>query len=136
MNSLVKSFVVGSSLPATVWTFSYLGAAYRKHPTDALPMTAVPIAVPALFGIVNAAVNAIPTSTSIGYTIRMFIVGALFGLGLSLFGTFGLNLPVKLFQAPPSERFKYLLIAPIIYAFIWGIVVNYLNRYFGLVKFK
>ena len=134
--SLAKSFIVGSSLPATIWTFSYLGAAYKKHPTDALPIEAVPIGVPALFGLVNAAVNAIPASSPESYTIRMFIVGALFGLGLSLFGTFGLDLPVKLFQVPETNRFKFLFIAPVLYAAIWGIVVNYMNQYFGLVSFS
>lgn len=132
MDSLLKSFVVGSSLPATVWTFSYLGVAHRAHPTKALPIEAVPVIVPALFGIVNAAVNTIPASSSEAYTIRMFVVGGLFGFLLAVAGTFGMNLPVELFQAPESERFKFLLIAPFLYAVIWGIVVNYMNRYFGL----
>ena len=136
MESLAKSFIVGSSLPATIWTFSYLGAAHKQHPTDALPVEAVPIAVPTLFGLVNAAVNAIPVSSSTTYTWRMWIVGALFGFALALVGTFGLELPTKLFQAPESQRFKYLFIAPILYAAIWGIVVNYMNRYFGLVSFS
>ena len=136
MESLAKSFIVGSSLPATVWTFSYLGAAHKQHPTDALPVETVPVMVPALFGLVNAAVNAFPASSSAAYTWRMVVTGALIGFVLALIGTFGLELPTKLFQAPESQKYKYLFIAPILYAAIWGIVVNYMNRYFGLVSFS
>lgn len=134
MENSIKSFIVGSSLPATIWTFSYLGAAHIKNPTDALQTEIVPLVVPALFGIVNAGVNLLPASSSASYTIRMVVTGFLFGLGLALFGTFGLQLPQKLFGYSDDKKYQPLLIAPILYALIWGVAVNWLNRYFGLAR--
>lgn len=137
MPSSLAAFVIASSLLCVVFTYSYVAQAYRRKvqkdgavaARDTLQYEWLPIMVPLLFGIVNVIANfGVRPPLGFGYTVRMMIAGMFVGLVLSSVGTFGLDLPTKLFGLPEAEKHKYLFIAPLLYAAIWGVVVNFLNR--------
>ena len=133
MERALGAFVIGSSLPATIWTLTYTGLAMMKKGAagpDILAYPKVAIAIPLLFGIANVLANIGVCPAGWSYTIRMALVGAVFGLGLAMVGTFLLDLPRKIFGFDDSNWWVPLLIAPLMYAVIWGMGVNVLNRHF------
>ena len=130
MVSPIKSFIVGSSLATFIFTFLYMGYAYRQKATkegaeaarQVLQYEVFAVMIPLIFGIVNVMANWYGPAS----TMRMALFGAAVGFFLSNIGTFVLHLPTELFGA--TNRYQYLWIAPLLYAAIWGIVVNWLNR--------
>jgi len=124
-----KAFVVGSSVLAFVWTFLYVGQAWRKNRPANFPITWAFVMLPYLFGIVNVLANVIPSKSSNAYTVKMFITGALFGVLLSTIGRFLAKAPEKLDAFGwPDKKWLPSAVAPIFYALIWGLVINFINR--------
>jgi len=65
---------------------------------------------------------------------RLWLFGALYGLFLSIYGTFVSNLPTDLFLL--SGLWQYLTIpaATFVYALIWRYIIKHLNRMVGIAK--
>ncbi len=131
---LLLAFVIGSSILATIITFSYTGNAYRKsgRPKD-VPFEWIPIFIPIMFGLMNMLNIFLQSiikkkSTTSKYIIAA-TVGALTGLIFSLMGRFGLNLPQKIFNIEKTKEWTVHVIAPIMYAAIFAVIIQPLNNY-------
>ena len=67
---------------------------------------------------------------SMGYYLA---AGACYGLGLSLYGNFGKDIPVDLFQFPDTAiQYIVIPIAMVLYALVWRYIVGNLNRIFAI----
>ena len=124
---ILKSFIVGSSILVTIVTLTYTGKANVDK--KVLPFEIVAIVIPIIFGLANIVANSIKGGN---YNLKMLIIGAIMGVLLSFYGTFIKQLPTKLFGFTEDNKYYPLFIAPFLYAFIFGINVNYLNRIFNL----
>ena len=121
-------------MPAVIFTLAYVGAANARRASAGerpFPFEVAVIAIIVLYGIVNMLANMLPgpAASSREYTVRMVVTGLLFGLMLSFIGAVLLDLPRKLFGFSDANRYLPLLIAPLVYALIWGIPINALNRF-------
>ncbi len=123
-----KAFVVGSSLPATAITFSYLGSAHHRagHPIEHYEV--FPFMVPAIMGSMNAAsvytqrrYRTDPLKTQLAF-------GALTGLIMSFIGHEGFGFPGKLFNIPDDRQWLVHLAGPVLYASIFGLILRPINR--------
>lgn len=128
-----KSFVAGSSILCTLVTFAYVGLAWRKKRPAKFSYEIFAVALPFLFGIWNVVLNRIPASSSKNYTIKMVVGGAVFGLFLSFLGSRVLDVPKTLnaFGFPKQPHLP-IMTAWVLYAAVWGIIVNLVNRGVGL----
>jgi hypothetical protein len=130
-----RAFVVGSSLVATILTFLYVGHAWQqkhgKHDDDAFRYEVFAIGLPLVFGIVNALVQSKALTKAVGgsYYVKMAIVGALVGIGLSYYGNFYVDLPKDLFGMSKDKRKNTLVFTPIVYALVWGLLIASLNKF-------
>lgn len=70
-----------------------------------------------VFGVLNYNVNK-------GGSYNSLLVGAIFGLLLSIVGRFYLDLPKKLFLLPNNKQYTVHLYAPVIYALIFYIIIS------------
>ncbi len=132
-----RAFVAGSSILAVAITFTYVGGAYLKNdrPKD-FPYPWFALIVPVLFGLWNIVLNRIPSHSSSGYTKKMILGGAVFGLLLSFLGSVVLDVPKKLNAFGwPKKKWIPLATAWALYAVIWGVIVNLINRGTGVAKF-
>lgn len=130
-NLAAKAFVVGSSLPATIVSLFYIGRAYLGKATHPLEFEYIAVGIPVLFGLFNVA--AIMFKGSRKVTRRdMIITGLVFGLFLSTVGTRIFDMPTKIFDFPKDKAYVPMLIAPLLYAVVWGINVYAINAQFGL----
>lgn len=121
---LIRAFIVGSSLPASIYTLSYVGRSYGANPTDQLHYPGFAIAIPLLFGLSNAIVSNLIRYDNTRLKFALF--GACFGLVLASIGLY-LDLPVQLFDMEESLQRMVLLIAPLLYAVIWAIPIYQMN---------
>ena len=125
MSKIIKDFIIGSAWPATIISLLYIGNAYNNTPiyNQPIPYSKIVWTLPIFFGITNALVGGADASM-----ITMIITGIVFGILLSNIGTHIYNMPVKIFGYSEENKYITLLIAPILYAFIWGIVIYYVNQ--------
>lgn len=135
---MLLSFVAGSSVLAFLPTFLYVGHAWRTSAIDKgqFPYALFSILVPVFFGLANVVANRIPSKSSKGYTIKMAITGAIFGLVLSIIGSRFLDIPEKLNAFGwPDKPWLPVATAWLLYALIWVTGINALNRYLGIANF-
>lgn len=132
MNTL-KHFIIGSSLPVCFITFVYNGMAFAKsgRPSN-VPYEYIPIVVPLLFGLANVFMFKIRKSNPVlgSKWWYPFAIGAVTGLIFSFIGRFGFNLPTRIFTFTKKTAFQVHLYAPVLYALIFGLIVNNLNTLF------
>lgn len=135
----LTSFVVGSSVLCAGITILYVGLAWRETRTSAFPFEKFALGIAVLYGIYNIILNRfallLPQSPkqSLQYTLLMIGGGALFGLGLSFLGSKVMKVPQKLGAfGYPGKPWLPLVTAWLLYALIWGVVVNLVNRGVGL----
>ena len=123
--NLVTSFVVSGFV--SIITLGYVGMAYIKTKCPAnVHYELFPVFIPLLygiFGIINYYVM-----KQIGFQFS-FLVGAAFGLLLSLIGRFVLNLPQLIFGFTKHTEYKVHLIAMILYALIFQFIITPLTKY-------
>ena len=125
-----KAFVVGSSLPATLWTLVVTGLSHKARPCPKdVDYEMLAVVVPAAFGLFNAVMVHFPGDDP---QTRMASAGALFGLISAAYGTFATDLHRSILGVPHRLRFAAFLWEPLFYAFVWGVVVHQLNEIFGL----
>ena len=130
----LKAFVVGSSFPVVIWPFFYLGVSSFHYPDAKFSMDLVPVFLPFIFGFYNVVLLAIKRTWFASASMNYYLVaGALYGLGLSLYGNFVKDIPVDLFQLPDSA-IQYLVIpvAILLYALVWRYIAGNLNRLFDI----
>lgn len=126
MVSNLVSFIVGSSLPAVGITMSYLGAAYRTSKyRETIPYELFPLMVPLFLGTANV-IN-MRLVSRYGANVSL-LVGLVVGLLMSLLGRFGLDLPRKLFGMPQGMRHRVHVIAPLLYAVLYRVVMTPLTK--------
>ncbi len=126
---MALAFVIGSSVVCTFVTFLYLGNAFKRSgcPCD-ISFEKVGLVVPVLYGLVNVLL----VWLGLGWQGAV-LVGTLFGFGLSLIGRFGLGLPRKLFGFIGGTEWRVHVIASVLYAGIFGVLVHGVDKWFGLV---
>ncbi len=129
----VVAFVAGSAYPVVIVPFAYLGVAYHIHPEPELAYGLVPLFLPAVFGLANVAFvrwgRRLPGGSR---GARLWVAGMIFGLGLTLYGTFVEDVPGRLFQWQGPWRYATLILAPLLYGLVWRYVIGGLNRRLGL----
>lgn len=117
----IHAFLLASSFPGVFITLSYLGYNYAKNdkPKDVsfeLFSLLVPIAF-GIFGVINYHAIAMGSFNSL-------IVGAVFGLLLSIIGRFYLKVPAKLFMLDEDKQDIVHFYAPVLYALIFYIIIS------------
>lgn len=120
---MAHAFLVGSSIAATLITLVYTGRAFRgAGRPSSVPFEVIAIVVPIAFGLANV------INVRLGNTIKTaFFVGAVLGLLFSMGGRFVLQLPEKIFNMKRQSTGLVHLVAPIVYALIFAIIVRQLN---------
>ena len=130
MKKHFQSFVVGSSLAATIFPLGLLTFASRDKPLDILDWRIVFIVLPLAFGLTNVVTVGLLKKTS---RVGFALVGALLGVGLSMTGTFGWNVPEVVYGLTGNTRYLALFLGPLIYSLIWSFVMYPLDRTFELL---
>ncbi len=134
MSKNIRSFLIGSSLPAFFISALYIGQGHARanRPSD-IPYEWMPIVIPLLYGIWNVAIVNVQQRYSTARVWRWwipFVMGAMFGVGLSLFGRFGgYDFPQRYFGFTKSNEHYIHLYASVLYALIFGFVLQYLNKF-------
>lgn len=125
---LLKTFIVSSSLPAFLVTMTYLGITSNRKNTQILPYEHIALIIPLLYGIFGV-INR--------YVIDYFdndwyalIVGALFGIFLSIIGRFYMDLPQQLFGFTAENEYQVHIYASVLYAFIARFIMIPLQEIF------
>ncbi len=133
-NSSLKAFIIGSSFPAIIWPFLYLGIASYLNPESSFEYSLVPITLPFVFGFMNVLqLKFVPHYKNLSINARYWLIGLLYGLGLSLYGNFEAQIPVELFQLPDTPiQYIVIPVAMALYAFVWRFIIKNLNHLFSV----
>lgn len=134
LNQIValKAFIIGSSYFVVMWPFLYLSLAKNARPESNFEFLFVPLVLPFVFGVVNILVvglsqRVLPHKSQ----ERYWIFGMLYGLGLSLYGNFGKDIPVGLFGLPDSSiQYAVIPVAMVLYGLIFRYILKNLNELF------
>jgi hypothetical protein len=115
------------ALAASVITLSYLSAAYvKKKCQPELHFELFFIFVPLIYGIFGLVNYYIVQKFGTYYSL---LVGAIFGLLLSIIGRFVLNLPELLFNFTPKNEYMVHIIAALLYAVIFQFLITPVTLY-------
>ena len=132
---LLLRFIIGSSILSGAISFSYIGAGMQGFRNSAKWSPNVFNAfewmmgfVLVLMGIFNSAIYLVQKNLDLDPDLSMVIGGALFGLTLSSIGRFGFDFPVKVFKFTKSNQFLVHIFAALLYSFVFGVIINYLNK--------
>lgn len=117
----IHAFILSSSLPVFAITMAYLSYNYAKNdqPKD-IPIELFSVAIPLVFGIVGV----------INYNIikigsyNSILLGAIFGLALSLVGRYYYDIPAKLFKMHKDKQKVVHMYAPVLYAVIFYFILS------------
>lgn len=126
-----KAFVVGSSLPATIWSLTYLGIPSSQKKRNSLQYEKLAVALPAVFGLFNALIVSFPLGT-VEPQSRLFLLGALFGLVFAYYGTHVVPIHYQVLGYRKQNWWMVYLFEAFFYAMVWGVVLHTLNRSMGL----
>lgn len=118
----MQAFITGAL--TSLLTIAYVGRAYYKagSPPD-VPFRTIALTLPILYGLANYILVVRLKNSRAG----AFAVGLVFGLLLSLFGRFMLDLPQKIFGFSPDREWVVHGSAMALYAVIFGVVLRWLN---------
>lgn len=130
----LKAFVIGSSFPVVIWPFFYLGVSSYLYPEAMFSMDLVPIFLPFIFGFYNVLILIIKRNWFARASMDYYLAaGAFYGLGLSLYGNFGKDIPVDLFQFPDTAiQYSVIPVAILLYALVWRYIAGNFNRLFDI----
>lgn len=121
MADLLRAFVIGTSLPATIYTLGFVGLARRHRPVASFDYTTFAVAMPVLFGCANVLASVLIRYQNTRLKFAMF--GAVFGLLIGLLALY-MDISVGL---EGSYKYFLLVTCPVIYAAIWGLPIHALN---------
>ncbi len=127
MRRAIRGFIIGSSLPATIWPLAGLGFESRHLPAGTLNWLLIGLFFPFLFGLTNALTVNLPGRK--GWA-RMLGIGAVMGFVSALTGTFLLNIPEVVYELQGNSRYLALLGGPIFYGLVWAFPVRWMNKLF------
>jgi hypothetical protein len=119
MKDTIKLFTIASSIFVLIFPFLYLRG--LKSPS----FENISILLPFYYGISFVVLNYLLQSVIPDKRTRYLVAGAIIGFVLSLIGRFVYNVPEKIFNIPENSVH---IIAPILYAFIFGVVVYYIDE--------
>lgn len=123
MDELFVAFIIGISFSATFVTQSYFALAFQKGGTSPISSDLLDIGARMLYGVANMLL------VYLGNTIEnAAIIGALLGFTLSIIGRFGFKLPTTLFGFDTKTSWQVHIIAPVLYALIFVVLIYNLNR--------
>jgi len=128
MRRALCGFIVGSSLPATIWPLAGLGYESRDLPVGTLDWLFIGIFFPVLFGITNAVTAILPGRK--GWA-QMLGIGAVMGFVSASTGTFIFNIPEIVYGLHGSSRYLALVGGPVFYGLVWALPVRWLNQLFA-----
>lgn len=129
MERLFIAFLIGISFPATFVTHSYVALAFLKKGTSSVDRQTMDISIRIAYGLANVVLVALGNSIE-----NAAVVGAILGLLLSVLGR-SFDLPSTLFGFDPKSAWRVHVIAPVLYAGIFAVVLFNLNRgAFALLK--
>ena len=117
----IHAFLLSSSLPAVFITLGYLSYNYAKNqrPAD-IPIELFSLGIPLLFGIMSF-INY--NATKYG-SYNSLLIGALFGIALSLVGRYYFDIPEKLFKMHKDKQKVVHMYAPVLYAAIFYFIIS------------
>ena len=125
MRRALLGFVIGSSLPATIWPLAGLGIASQGLPHGTLDWLVIGLFCPGLFGLANAVTLLLPGCKTV---LAMFGIGAVMGFVSASTGTFLYNIPEIVYGLEGNRRYLALIIGPVFYGLVWAVPVRWLNR--------
>jgi H+/Cl- antiporter ClcA len=117
----IHAFILSSSLPVFAITMGYLSYNYAKNdqPKE-IAIELYSLGVPLLFGIMGV----------INYNLIKFgsanslLLGALFGVALSLVGRYYFDIPEKLFKMHKDKQKVVHMYSPVLYSFIFYFILS------------
>ena len=124
----MRGFIIGSSLPVTVWPLVGLGFESRHLPVGTLNWLLIGLFFPALFGLTNALTVILSGHKGLA---QMLGIGAVMGLVSASMGTFLLNIPEIVYGLHGNARYLALLGGAIFYGLIWAFPVRWMNELFA-----
>lgn len=127
MGKFFRGFILGSSLPVTLWPLVGLGVKSRHLAEGTLDWLVIGIFFPFLFGVFNAITVVLPCKLT---WLRMLGVGALMGLVSASVGTFTMNLPEIVYGLAGNSRYMVMPLAAIFYGLIWAFPMRMINQLF------
>lgn len=128
MRKIFRGFIVGSSLPVTLWPLVGLGLKSRHLPQGTLDWLLIGLFFPVLFGVFNAITSMLPYPMT---WLRMLGIGALMGLVSASFGTFMLNLPEIVYGLHGNSRYWALPLGAVFYGLVWAFPMRWINQLFA-----
>ena len=129
MQRALRGFIIGSSLPATVWPIAGLGFASRDLPGGTLDWLFLGLFFPVLFGVTNAVTAILPGRKG---WVQMLGIGAIMGFVSASTGTFVFNIPEVVYGLQGNSRYLALLGGPLFYGLVWAFSVRSMNELFAL----
>lgn len=129
--TFLTSFVVGSSLLGSLFSYYYIGYAnYKKKGIKDYEF--VSFAISLYYGLFNALNVMLLTRYNLPFT--SYIIGGLQGVLFSIYGRFMYdNLPVKMFGFPKDKSYMVHPTAFFYYGLVYILIINRFNKYFDLI---
>jgi len=127
MRRALRGFIIGSSLPATIWPLAGLGFESRHLEAGVLNWLMIGLFFPVLFGLTNALTVPLPGRKAWG---QMLGIGAVMGLVSASVGTFMLNIPEIVYGLHGNSRYLALLGGAAFYGMVWAFPVRWMNELF------
>ncbi len=128
MRRALRGFIIGSSLPATLWPLAGLGVASRDLPAATLDWLFIGLFFPVLFGLTNAVTALLPGHKG---WVQMLGIGAVMGLVSASTGTFVFNIPETVYGLHGNSRYLALLGGAVFYGLVWAFPVRWMNGLFA-----
>jgi hypothetical protein len=125
----MRGFIIGSSLPATIWPLAGLGFESRHLPVGTLNWLLIGLFFPALFGLTNVLTVTLPGRKGFA---QMLGIGVVMGLVSASTGTFILNIPEIVYGLHGNSRYLALLGGAVFYGLVWAFPVRWMNELFTL----
>lgn len=125
MDKFSKAFIVGSSLPATIWTFTISGISHCKRPCVCYELYT--LFIPFILGLINGIVVTLYEGEELQK--KLFLFGAIFGLLFSIYGTFFCDFHIQLFGIKKENSYLAILSETLFYSLLFGLIIYNLNIY-------
>lgn len=125
-SNLFRAFIAGTVVPTILVPIGICFAIFYERSE----LLAVPFIhwLPVIWGIWNLLYAAnLCTCLPKNLTLRLFVVGAVLGLLLALYGIFWQDIP-SLLDIPEAYRYYPLFVIPILYAILWRWAVHPINK--------